>query len=328
MCEMPNFVFSDNKNAIKTLGLLWCPIVDKFQLNVSAELMMQKATKRNILAITASIFDPLGLIALITTTAKIFMQDLCGENCSWDDLIPDQLKSSWIKFADNLSKVKTISVPRHLFPLKTINEIQIHGFSDSSVKAYGTACYLVVADFNGTVASNLICAKSRVAPIKTVSLPRLELCAAVLLAKLVELKSILFFNINRVVYWTDSTIVLSWIGSDLSRWSTFVANRTAIIQRLSSQTDWKHVPSHLNSVDMVSRGMSPQDLKSCSLWWNGPKHIKLGESSWPSLCLNSPSELTVEEKKKKVTAHFQISSCRSKVEFWNNLFTRICSFSN
>lgn len=326
--ETPNFVFSDNKNAVKTLGLLWCPIVDKFQLNVSPELMTQRATKRSILAITASIFDPLGLIAPITTTAKIFMQDLWKENCAWDDPIPSHLKPKWIKFSENISKVKNISVPRHLLPLDTIHKIEIHGFSDASTKAYGAACYLLIIDPNGTAASNLICAKSRVAPIKTVSLPRLELCAAVLLSKMVDkLKSIFSFKINRVVYWTDSTIVLSWIASEPARWSTFVANRTAAIQRLTSQTDWRHVPSHLNPADVVSRGMSPQDLESCSLWWNGPKHIKLNDLFWPSLpSVNSPIELTIEESRKRVTAHFQVSSCSPQVAFWNNIFMRFSSF--
>lgn len=195
------------------------------------------------------------------------MQVLWRENCYWDDPIPHQIVSIWTKFSDNFAKVKIISVPRHIFPLDKTHKMEIHGFFDASVKAYGAACYLVVADSSGTVVSNLICAKSRMAPIKTVSLPRLELCTAVLLAELIDrLKFILSCKINKVVYWTESTIILSWIWSDPVRWSTFVVNRTATIQRLSSQTDWRHVPSHLNPADVVSRGMSPQDLKSCSLW--------------------------------------------------------------
>lgn len=216
-----------------------------------------------------------------------------------------------------LNSVQMFSVPRHIMPLDYIQETQIHGFADASEKAYGAVCYLMQLTSNGTRVSTLICAKSRVAPIKTYLSPH---HASSLLVKLVtKVKSILNIKLEGSMFWTDSTIVLSWLNSEPSRWSTFVANRTAMIQTLSSPTDWRHVPSRLNPADLASRGVYRQDLQDCSLWCEGPEFLKYDETSWPLLKSVTPCNNAMnEEKTKQITSHVQISTTNSNIEFWKN----------
>lgn len=170
-------------------------------------------------------------------------------------------------------------MPFYVLSLESFKQIETHGFSDASEKAYGACCYLVQSNHNKFRVSTLICVKSRVAPLKAISLPCLELCAVVLLVKLLEkVKLILQLPGERSTFWTDSTIVLSWINSEPSRWCNFVANRTVCIKTFSSPADWRHVPSTSNPADLVSRSVFPHELQSCSIWRNGSEFLKLSES--------------------------------------------------
>ncbi|XP_044741847.1 uncharacterized protein LOC123302822 [Chrysoperla carnea] len=169
--EKCSFQFSDGDSIIKTLGLIWNPHTDVFQISVPNEIMNSKNTKREILSCIAKLFDPLGLIAPVCVSAKIDMQKIWREKLNWDDSVPDEILEMWISLKGSFETLKDLFIPRLISTANSIR-YQLHGFADSSLMAYGCAIYLVSFDSHNKGAARLVCSKSRVAPIKPVTLPR------------------------------------------------------------------------------------------------------------------------------------------------------------
>lgn len=276
----------------KTLGLQWDPRQDVFYFSPNFNVRRNTAiTKRVILSEIARLFDPLGLLGPIVITAKIILQELWQLRSDWDDIVPTNILSVWKEFYLQLEGINDFKIPRH-FLLCQFTTVEIHGFCDASMKAYGACLYLKTVNNIGEVMVSLACAKSRVAPLKTVSLPRLELCGALLLSQLFKkvssaLKGVQFCN---CYFWTDSTIVLSWLKAEPNRLKIFVANRVTKILEItkSSAITWYHVPTKLNPADLISRGVKPNQLKDKDLWWHGPEFLRYDQSSWPSSSFSNP----------------------------------------
>ena len=200
-----------------------------------------------------------------------------------------RLDTSWQKFKNNLLQLPEIQVPRFV-NIDVNKPCQIHGFSDASMRAYG-ACVYIRNETSEGVKVSLLTAKSKVAPLKTKSLPRLELCASHLLVKLVSrIRPMLNTNVEKVIFWTDSEIALHWIKSHPSTLSTFVGNRVAEIQELSEAAFWRHVPTKQNPADIVSRGCNVDELAS-SIWFTGPEFLLDAPERWPQ---NAHFELSAE----------------------------------
>jgi hypothetical protein len=163
--------------------------------------------------------------------------------------------------------VNEIAVGRLVLAKRQPTKIQLHGFCDSSEEAYGACLYLRSVNQQAEVTTKLLCSKSRVAPVKKITLKRLELCGALLLAQLIEKTvPVLDLKIDRFLLWTDSTIVLSWLATSASKWKTIVANRVSQIQELTAGCEWRHVASASSPADLISRGTNPETLKNCRLW--------------------------------------------------------------
>jgi hypothetical protein len=169
--------------------------------------------------------------------------------------------------------------------------IQIHGFCDSSERAYGACLYIHSTNNDKNTFCELLCSTSTVAPPKQLTIPRLELCAATLLSKLYKkVTRALNMTIHESCLWTDSSIVLTWIQGPPNKWKTFVGNRVTTIQEETASATWKHVPTQSNPADLISRGTDPTTLSNSTLWWNGPQWLSQEPSSWPATEFNAPTE--------------------------------------
>ncbi|GFV72620.1 integrase catalytic domain-containing protein [Trichonephila clavipes] len=266
-----NYDFSDSSE-IKVLGAYWNPKHDCFSFRVKIDLP-ELNTKRDVLSTIARIYDPLGLLGPVVAKAKIFLQKLSMLKIDWTDLLPDTINREWRQFVESLQVVNDININLCIV-VEQPEVIELHGFSDASQSAYGAVVYCKSITSDRKMLVYLIASKSRVAPTKQTTIPRLELWAAVLLAKLVHrVKQALKLNVTNTFLWSDSMIVLSWIRKESYQLKTFVANRIATIQEMTSSEQWRYVATEDNPADFVSRGMDSLKLKTCELWWNDPKFL-------------------------------------------------------
>lgn len=222
----------------KILGVEWRPATDEFVFEMSALiafLASRQDTKRFLLQASARIFEPFGFLAPTTITAKMF-QRLWVRGTAWDEIIPPDVQERWDKWCRQLPQLQKITIPRTLArDLKRADtKPELHIFSDASPMAYGAVAYIKARNKEGEVTVVLLMAKARVAPLKRLSLARLELMGALIGARLVSyLTKQLNIEDISVHCWTDSTVALSWIKSCAQRWKPFVSNRVQEIQTLT-----------------------------------------------------------------------------------------------
>ncbi|UYV63536.1 hypothetical protein LAZ67_2004566 [Cordylochernes scorpioides] len=249
-------------------------------------------------------------------------RQLPTEKTSWDEPIESDIKSNWTKFQTQLSCLKEIKIPRYLNSSSSeIEELQLHGFCDASLNAYSAVFYLKTRFKIQKIKINLITSKTKVAPLKTITIPRLELSAALLLAQLNQVILESFpFQPDKTFLWTDSQICIDWIRSDASRWKAFVSNRVSSIQNLTQITDWFHVSSQDNPADCASRGIMPQDLVNHRIWWRGPiwlqeNNVRYIPSSPTQVNLNIIQEEVGEGQVLDQTTLIQNSETMLNLEF-------------
>ncbi|GFU05662.1 integrase catalytic domain-containing protein [Trichonephila clavipes] len=185
----------------------------------------------------------------------------------WDEPLSNPIAKEWKDFVSTLPVIQNIHVPRLVIGK---GRIIIHGFADASTAAYGAVLYAQSIS-EKDVSTRLLCSKYRVAPVKPITISRLELCACVLLSQLLEkVLHSLTLPIQQIMLWTDSNIVLAWIQRSPEQLKTFIGNRIKIIQRLTQNCQWNHVSSNENPADLISRGLNASDISSKQLWWHGP----------------------------------------------------------
>lgn len=264
-----------------TLGLRWHPIDDCFAFTTRMD-PVERFSKRTALSLTARLFDPLGWLAPVTIRAKISIQSMWLLGIDWDAPLPERETALWRDYQAELPTLERIRVPRRLATQFFASRCELHGFADASERAYAAVIYLRAHKENGEIETTIVTAKTKVAPIKQVTLPRLELCAAVLLTRLaVHVRRVLAIPEVPVHLWSDSTVALGWIRGHPATWKTYVANRVSEVQTSLANAIWHHVPGEDNPADCASRGLAPSELESHPLWWQGPSWLR-ETAEWPS----------------------------------------------
>lgn len=283
-----------NDELHKTLGINWNPRTDKFSFKIEP-VAETKCTKRTLLSETSKLFDPLGWLSPSTVTAKLMFQEIWTTKLLWDDTLPYDILNKWNKFKTELKFLNEIRIPRW-FGYTRHTQIELHGFCDASEKAYAAVVYVRLDNTGQSQNTVLIAAKTKVAPLKNkTTLPRLELCGAVLLSNLLKkIISALELQSPTLHAWTDSEIVLAWLQGQPGKWKSYVDHRVTEITTALPTATWRHVKSEDNPADCASRGIMPKKLKNHNLWWNGPAWLSQFNSSNYTTSLLKP---TVEEQK-------------------------------
>ena len=272
----------ENLPVERALGILWDVQSDTFRFKIAVK--DRPPTRRGILSVISSIYDPLGFVAPLILPAKAILRDLCRKGLDWDDRIPLEDLKRWQDWLQELPKLEQFAVERCLRP-KNFGRIvssQLHNFSDASGEGYGAVTYLRVVNEAGNVHCAFLMGKSRQTPQKSVTIPRLELSAAVVATRLNKMmQHELDVALEEEFFWTDSTCVLSYITNKEKRFQTFVANRITTIHEGSRPDQWNYVDTDSNPADDASRGLSAEDIIHQSRWINGPPFLWEAEDRWP-----------------------------------------------
>ena len=263
---------SDDLPIERALGVQWDIQSDKFGFTIAVK--DKPATRRGILSIVSSVYDPLGFVAPVILPAKKILQDLCRQNnLGWDDEIPSEQLVKWRDWISDLPTLEKLGIDRNLSS-QSSGEMTLLAFSDASSTGYGSVIYLRCGDGCGDYKVHFMIGKARLAPIKATTIPRLELTAAVTSVRLAQLIKCELDEEVTIEYFTDSTTVLHYISSDSRRWPIFVSNRVQLIRDFSSPTQWHYVPSEYNPADEASRGLSASEFVSSSYWLSGPEFLQ------------------------------------------------------
>ncbi|XP_055632004.1 uncharacterized protein LOC129771904 [Toxorhynchites rutilus septentrionalis] len=277
--------FKDDKTT-GALGLTWQPSTDVFLKKLhDITFSSGYCTKRTVYSDIAKLYDPLGLLGPLIFSAKKCLQRLWQLEVEWDEVLAENVAEPWITFRNQIIEMGELSIKRCVLPHISHHAIELHGFCDASNLGYGACVYIRVMDSNGHFAVTLLTSRSRVAPLKNArpTIPRLELCGALVLAQLISnIKNNLQISFSRIILWSDSTTVLSWIKTDPGNLKTFVCNRVIEIRDLTQGMEWRHVGTKDNPADLISRGLLPSEISTSTLWWSGPAFLHQDETQWPS----------------------------------------------
>lgn len=299
------------------LGLKWSPSTDVLQFSTNLEAS-SVVTKRSVISTASKVFDPLGLVSPCIIVAKILLQTLWSSKLDWDDEVPEEFCKNWLSLTKEFAIMSLITIPRRALA-ENPNNVELHCFVDASQHAYAACIYLRSENTNVGITVKLLCSKARVAPIAPTTIPRLELCATLLGARLCsKVLQSLRSNVIRKYLWTDSTVVLGWLKTPTRDLKVFVCNRVNEIHELTNGFSFNHVPTDMNPADMASRGVSPKRLQSSTLWWDGPAFLSQDKPNWPQLT-HSLSHTNLPEIKNTSHCHIATTNNVIQIERFSNL---------
>uniref|UniRef100_A0A914W2D1 CCHC-type domain-containing protein n=1 Tax=Plectus sambesii TaxID=2011161 RepID=A0A914W2D1_9BILA len=297
-----NETFSDagQKTVVKFLGIIWDTQHDTITIPTPLITVSDKATKREVLSMTASIYDPLGLISPAVLPAKKFLQELWQQGYDWDEHLSLDEAKRWTELAASLNN-KAVQLPRKICQPMAEDNYEIHTFVDASAIACAAVIYLRQITPQG-VTIYIICAKSRLGPINKMTIPRMELMAALIGMRLTKfITQQIQIKAREITLWSDSKCVLGWIASKSETLPKFVNNRIREIRSLT-EMKFRYVPTLDNPADLGSRGITLEELKTNDLWWNGPKWLTEDQTNWSSTPIINPNDLhNVEEETEDTT---------------------------
>ena len=266
----------------KALGVFWRVETDTLGFQVTC--LEKAASRRGVLSVVSSVYDPLGMVAPFILSGKIIVQELCRLRLGWDDQIPDEILTRWQRWLSSLLHLDSFSISRCYLPQSfgALSSAQLHHFADASNDGYGCVSYLRLKNQAGQIHCSFVFGKGRVAPLKQLTIPHMELAAAVLAVRVeVQLQRELDLPLEQSVFWSDSTSVLGYLRNEKARFKTFVANRVAFIRENTSPSQWNFVPGHMNPADDASRGLDGEAMLRSELWRRGPRFLWDDEEEWP-----------------------------------------------
>ncbi len=256
----------------RALGVKWRVASDHLQFRVVVS--ERPLSRRGVLSTVASVYDPLGFMAPFVLLGKQILQRMCRDKTDWDTPLSNELKPQWESWLLDLKNLAHVKIDRCYLPADfQVQRYELHNFSDASVAGYGVCTYLRAISKSGQIHCSLVIAKSRVAPTKITTVPRLELSAAVVAVRISDmLKGELELENIQEFFWTDSQVVLGYINNEARRFHVFVANRIQRIKESTKPTQWKYVTSEDNPADHASRGLKSKELIA-SNWFSGPSFL-------------------------------------------------------
>ncbi|XP_065075161.1 uncharacterized protein LOC135698941 [Ochlerotatus camptorhynchus] len=283
----------DDQTPVKALGIQWLPKEDTFSFKVSLNPNSVN-TKRQLLSDSCKLFDP--------------------------------NFAAWFEIKETLHQVEQIRIPR--FAPNYNGKIELHGFADASELAYVAVVYARGRNEVGDIVVNLLVAKTRVAPIKQVSLTRLELNAAALLSTLMEstMQALSHLEVDLWAH-TDSSIVLQWSSTHPRKWKSYVANRTSAILEVLPRDRWNHVRSENNPADCASRGLTPSELVTHPLWWHGPGELKTEADHWKQVPVETTEDEEVLKSRQVKVLHAAALAIRTNYDIENGLLERRSNYT-
>ena len=280
----------------RALGVTWDVQKDAFMFSPTVKEV--SPTKRSIVSIVTSIFDPCGFLSPFTFTAKCIIQDLWREKIGWDEVIHDSHLKKWKLWISDLANLDSLRIPRYHGYRSSEDKVELHVFCDASESGFAAFAYLRL--IGREIRCSFVAAKCHVAPVKsTMTIPKLELQGAVMAVRLSEtLSSELDIELSNIIHWTDAMTVLKYINNESRRWKIFVANRVSEIREKSDPHHWKYVKTTMNPADAATRGVPASDLTIDSMWFRGPQFLWLDEGQWPDQpTIGAPSEDDVNLRK-------------------------------
>ncbi|XP_055613926.1 uncharacterized protein LOC129760310 [Uranotaenia lowii] len=328
--EKKNLSVIDSTNTERVLGLLWDPSTDELSFSTEMKpevhhLIQQNKnpTKRQVLRCVMSLYDPLGILAPYTIHGRILIQELWRSKIGWDEPLKPEAYNRWTQWFRVIEHISNIRISRCYFPcadIATYENTELHVFVDASEVAYCCVLYLRTFNHEADPQCSLITAKAKVAPLKPWSIPRLELQACLWGAHQTKfVKENHSLIISRTILWTDSKTALSWIQADPRNYRPFVSNRVVEIQELTSEYEWRWIPSRCNPADEATKWGSGPYFTQESKWFSGPEFLKEPESKWPSLKENHT--ITTEEIRASALHHIcdQSLICYENFSSWEKL---------
>ncbi|KAL9977579.1 hypothetical protein ACROYT_G014998 [Oculina patagonica] len=287
----------------RALGVRWNVEKDTFGFKVVS--CDKPDTMRGLLSYVSSFYDPLGFAAPVVLLAKQILQDCWKRKWLWDKPLEGQLLERWSRWKDLLPLMSKIEIPRCYFsePIDQKQvEVQIHHFCDASEIGYGTVSYLRITHLDQTISCSFILGKSRNAPVRAPTIPRMEQQSAVLAVRMDKfIQAELDLPVNKTVFWTDSTITLFCISNESKRFKTYIANRLNEIRQSSDKEQWRHCPGKVNPADDCSRGLDAQQLLDNDRWLKGPQFLWQTEDHWPNSEIENVPDEQLEVKKETTT---------------------------
>ncbi|XP_062713936.1 uncharacterized protein LOC134290758 [Aedes albopictus] len=321
-----------DKDAIheRVLGIVWVPAADHFTFDPAGLQEVSKnnavaPTKRQVLRTIMKLYDPLGFVAHFVVHGKILMQEIWRSGTNWDEPIAEHLLAIWSRWIELYECINEVKIPRCFFgdlQPGEVEEIEIHMFTDASEAACACVAYVRMSS-KGSIRCLMVAAKTKVAPLRTLSIPRLELQAAMMGSRLLHnICAALTLNVQKRFLWTDSATVLAWLRSDNRRYHQFVSFRVGEILSLTSMDEWNYVPSKLNVADDATKWNSGPSFDPEGRWFQGPSFLREPKDSWPKESANKVKEIhATSEEIRVVAVHQKIEEVIEPERFssWNRM---------